>query len=60
MAIDTNDTAERQARLDTMIAEFRTAQQRRLVKVGKALWRRSERAESAAALYPLPLPLPLN
>jgi hypothetical protein len=62
MAIDRNDTEERQVRLDAMIAEFRTAQQRRLVKVGKALSTRSERAESAAALYPLPLalPVPLN
>ena len=32
MAIDRNDTDERQARLDTMIKEFRAAQQRRLVK----------------------------
>ena len=59
MAIERNDTEERQARLDAMIAEFRTAQQRRLVKVGKALWTRTER-QSVAALYPLPLPLPLN
>ncbi len=57
MAIEQNNPEERQARLDAMIAEFRTAQQRRLVKVGKALWNRAERAESAAALYPLPLPL---
>jgi hypothetical protein len=32
MAIDRNDTDERQARLDAMIKEFREAQQRRLVK----------------------------
>ena len=56
MAIEQNNAEERQARLDAMIAEFRTAQQRRLVKVGKALWTRTERPESAAALYPLPLP----
>ena len=45
MAIERNDLDERQARLDAMIAEFRAAQQRRLVKVGKALWRRTEEAQ---------------
>ena len=34
MAIDRNDSDERQARLDAMIEEFRAAQQRRLVKAG--------------------------
>jgi hypothetical protein len=32
VAIDRNDSEERQARLDTMIEEFRAAQQRRRVK----------------------------
>jgi hypothetical protein len=32
MASDHNDTAERQARLDAMIEEFRAAQRRRIVK----------------------------
>jgi hypothetical protein len=60
MPIEQNNTEERQARLDAMIAEFHAAQQRRLVKVGKALWTRTERAQSTAALFPLPLVLPLN
>ena len=45
MAIERNDRDERQARLDAMIAEFRAAQQRRSVKVGKALWHKTERAQ---------------
>jgi hypothetical protein len=60
MAIERNDTEERQTRLDAMIAEFRTAQQRRLANVGTELRTRRERTQSAAALYPLPLRLPLN
>jgi hypothetical protein len=49
MAIDHNDSEERQARLDKMIEEFRAAQQRRLVKVGIALWNRTEAAQRAMA-----------
>jgi hypothetical protein len=49
MAIDRNDSDERQARLDAMIAEFRAAQQRRLVKAGKVLWNRTEAAQQAMA-----------
>jgi len=49
MAIDRNDSEERQARLDKMIEEFRAAQQRRLVKVGIALWNRTEAAQRAMA-----------
>ena len=45
MAIKQNDLDERQARLDAMIAEFRAAQERRLVEVGKALWRRTEEVQ---------------
>ena len=54
MAIEQNNVEERQARLDAMIAEFRAAQQRRLVKAGEALWRNSERAQRspAAAVEP--------
>jgi hypothetical protein len=44
MAIEQDNVEERQARLDAMIAEFRAAQQRRLVKVGKALWQSTEKA----------------
>ena len=56
MAIKQNDRDERQARLDAMIAEFRAAQERRLVKVGKALWRRTEEAQRSpsAAVDPVP------
>lgn len=57
MAIEGNATDERQARLDRMIAEFRTAQQRRLVRRGVALWNRTEAALGrAAAEIELPLP----
>jgi len=57
MAIEQNNLEERQARLDAMIAEFRAAQQRRLVKVGKALWSRTEQQPEAAVGE---LPLTLN
>jgi hypothetical protein len=56
MAIEQNNLEERQARLDAMIAEFRAAQQRRLVKVGKALWSRTEQ-QPAAVVGELPLTL---
>jgi hypothetical protein len=49
MAIDRNDSDERQARLDTMIEEFRAAQQRQLVKRGIVLWKRAEAAQQAMA-----------
>jgi len=54
MAIDHDNLEERQARLDAMIAEFRVAQQRRLVRVGKALWRSTEEAprSPSAAVKP--------
>ena len=49
MAIDRNDSEERQARLDTMIEEFRAAQQRRLVKAEMVRWKRTEAAQQAMA-----------
>jgi hypothetical protein len=49
MAIDRSDSEERQARLDLMIAEFRAAQQPRLVKRGIVLWNRAEAAQLAVA-----------
>ena len=49
MAIDRNDSEERQARLDARIEEFRAAQQRRLVKEGIVLWNRTEAAHRALA-----------
>jgi hypothetical protein len=49
MAIDHDDSDERQARLDTMIEEFRAAQQRQLVKRGIILVKRAEAAQQALA-----------
>lgn len=54
MAIDRNDTDERQARLDLMIEEFRAAQQRRLVKQGIVLRNRAEAAQAMAYAAPPP------
>ena len=45
-----HDMAERQARREKMLAEFRAAQQRRLVKQGMALWNQTEAAYMAATL----------
>jgi hypothetical protein len=49
MAIDHNDTEERQAHLDAMIEEFRAAQQRRLMKARIALSNRTEGAQLGMA-----------
>lgn len=49
MAIDRNDTEERQARLDAMIEEFRAAQQRRAVSADIAHRKRIETAQQAMA-----------
>ena len=49
MAIDRNDSDERQARLDAMIEEFRAAQQRRGAKGDNALRNRTEAAQQALA-----------
>ena len=55
MAIDRGDSDERQARLDSMIEEFRAAQQRQLVKRGRILWERAEAARQAiSCVTPLP------
>ena len=51
MAIDRNDSDERQARLDVMIEEFRAAQQRQLVKRGILLVKRAEAARQAMACF---------
>jgi hypothetical protein len=45
MATERNGIAALQARLDMMIAEFRAARQRRLLKQGIALWERTEMAQ---------------
>ena len=52
MATDKDDADERQARIDLMIAEFRTAQHRRLLKRGIGLWKRTEAAERAKVHRP--------
>jgi hypothetical protein len=49
VAIDRNDSEERQARLDAMLEEFRAAQQRRQVKAEIALRNRTEAAQQAMA-----------
>lgn len=49
MAIDRNDIEERQLRLDTMIEEFRAAQQRRLVKRERVQRNRAEATQQAMA-----------
>jgi len=49
MAIDRNDIEERQLRLDTMIEEFRAAQQRRLVKRERVQRNRAEATQRAMA-----------
>ena len=51
MAIDRNDSDERQARLDVMIEEFRAAQQRQLVKRAIDLVKRAEAARQATACF---------
>ena len=56
MAVDRNDSEERQARLDWMMEEFRAAQQRRVVKAGIALWNRTEAAQQAMACVEPALP----
>ena len=48
MAIQRTDLEEQQARLDTMVEEFRVARQRRLEKQGAALWNRTAQAHRTA------------
>jgi hypothetical protein len=40
--VDLRETRERRARIERLIAEFREAKKRRLVKVALKLWRQSE------------------
>ncbi len=54
MATDRNDGEERQARLDWMMEEFRTAQERRAVKATVAFRNRTESAEAMACAKPAP------
>ena len=60
MAIDRNNDEERVTRMEAMLAEFRTAQQRRLVKQGVALWTGTERALHHAAVVAVIPPTKLN
>ena len=59
MAIDRNDADERQLRLDAMIEEFRSAQQRLLVKRERVQRNRAVSAKEAVAFVPPP-PLKLQ
>ena len=54
MAIERNDSEERQARLEWMMEEFRTAQQRRAVKATIAFRNRTGAAEAMACAKPAP------
>jgi hypothetical protein len=60
MAIEQNDFEERQARIDAMVAEFRAAQKRRLVKRGIALWERTEADQRNLAAQAAPPPTKVN
>jgi hypothetical protein len=60
MAIDRPHLDEQQARLNTMIEEFRVARQRRLEKQGIALWNQTARAHRNAAAKGEPPPKKLN
>lgn len=51
MPIEHSDVEERLERIDRMVEEFRAARQRRLVKLGKALWRRTETDQHALAVH---------
>ena len=57
MAIQRDDTEERQARLDRMIEQFRAAERSALIKHGVALWMRTERQ---LGILPFDAPLPPN
>lgn len=60
MAIDRNDTEERQLRLDTMIEEFRAAQQRQIVKRERVRQNRAVAAQQAVACVVPPPPEKLH
>lgn len=60
MAIDRNDNEERQLRLDTMIEEFRAAQQRQLVKRERAQRNRDVGTQQAMACVMPPPPEKLH
>lgn len=47
MSIDRRDREERHARIEAMMAKFRAARRRRIVKRAIARWRRAEAARQA-------------
>ena len=57
MAVHKNNTEERQARLELLMARYRDTEQRQLLKLGIALWKRTEaeRRIFADATEPLPV-----
>ena len=57
MVNERHPTDEREARIDKMMDEFRTARERRLAKLGIALW---NRAEMEQRLIAFEAPLPSN
>ena len=60
MAFVSRGVAEQEAYLEKMLAEFRVAQQRRLVKQGMALWSQTEAAYLAAHIQARPPPTKTN
>jgi hypothetical protein len=60
LAVDAGDERtrgdERRARIEAMIAEYREAERRRIVKLGIALWNRTEAARRAKPLPGVPPP----
>ena len=50
MAIQRDDTDEREKRIDIMVEQFRTAEKRALLKRGIQLWTRTERTVHEAPL----------
>ena len=57
MAIQRDDKDERETRLNTMIEQIRTAEQRALLKRGITLWTRTERQ---LGIVPFDATLPPN
>jgi hypothetical protein len=57
MAIQRDDDDERETRLNTMIEQIRTAEQRALLKRGITLWSRAERQ---LGIVPFDATLPPN
>jgi hypothetical protein len=57
MAIQRDDDDERETRLNTMIEQIRTAEQRALLKRGIALWTQTEMQSGIPFLH---APLPPN